>query len=70
METIYSAYTRYLAAKVEAGEDVSTYSLTQDSEGAWMLAKADLFPLTLGGDTQATESLLIATAMIETGTDN
>ncbi|MBA9050814.1 MULTISPECIES: hypothetical protein [Streptomyces] len=67
METIYSAYTRYLIAKSETGTDVSGYSLTQTAEGEWMLGNGDLFPLTLGDAAKATESLIIATNALETG---
>lgn len=54
------ALNAYLAARAEAGYEVDNVDVTE-AAGTYYLSRADLFPLTLGTETEAIDALLAAT---------
>ncbi|QPB09737.1 hypothetical protein CPT_Shaeky_050 [Streptomyces phage Shaeky] len=59
MMNVNKAWTIYLGTKTESGDDVDAYALTE-AQGTYYLNRGDLFPLTIGTETEATDALLAA----------
>ncbi|MFJ9671115.1 hypothetical protein ACIRP5_10055 [Streptomyces sp. NPDC101221] len=60
MMNIHKAWAVYTGTRAETGRNTEALELSQGADGVYYLHRGDLFPLTLGTESEATDALLAA----------